>query len=69
VLVCNSPQEIPGVLDSLDGYVNPAAQLRLARLHGGASTGWEALRRSAEWRRACSALEPLCARPGLELQG
>lgn len=69
VLVCNSPQEIPGVLDALEGYVNPAAQLRLTRLHGGASVGWDALHRSAEWRRARSALEPLCRRPGLELQG
>jgi beta-N-acetylhexosaminidase len=69
VLVCNAPEQIPGVLDALRGYVNPTAQLRLTRLHGGAAADWDALHRSAEWRRACAALEPLCARPGLELQG
>ena len=69
VLLCNAPELVPGVLDALRGYVNPAAQLRLTRLHGGAATDWDALHRSAEWRRACAALEPLCARPGLELQG
>jgi beta-N-acetylhexosaminidase len=69
VLLCNAPHEVPGVLEALRGYVNPAGQLRLTRLHGGAATGWDELRRSAEWRRACAALEPLGARPGLELQG
>jgi beta-N-acetylhexosaminidase len=69
VLLCNAPELVPGVLDALRGYVNPPSQLRLTRLHGGAATDWDALHRSAEWRRACAALEPLCARPGLELQG
>ena len=31
----------PGVLDSLQGYVNPAAQLRLTRLHGRGGFDWE----------------------------
>jgi beta-N-acetylhexosaminidase len=69
VLLCNSPHEVPGVLDALDGYVNPSAQLRLTRLHGREGMGWDELHESAEWRKAQAALAPLCARPALELQG
>lgn len=69
VLLCNSPDKVPGVLAALHGYVNPSAQLRLTRLHGRGSYDWESLHASAEWHKACAALEPLCARPSLELQG
>ena len=69
VLLCNSPQEVPGVLESLEGYVNPSAQLRLTRLHGRGKTDWAALQASAEWRSARAALAPLCAVPKLELEG
>ena len=69
VLLCNAPQEVPRVLAALHGYVNPTAQLRLTRLHGGAGESWDALQASAEWRKACAALEPLCARPELQLEG
>ena len=34
------------------GYVNPAAQLRLTRLHGRGGADWERLHASAEWRKA-----------------
>jgi len=69
VLLCNSPDEVPGVLEALDGYVNPSAQLRLSRLHGRGGMSWDQLRESAEWRRAQAAIAPLCARPALTLQG
>ncbi|HLF12849.1 MAG TPA: beta-N-acetylhexosaminidase [Gammaproteobacteria bacterium] len=69
VLLCNAPEQVPAVLESLGGYVNPPGQLRLARLHGRGGGGWEALHASREWQAACAALEPLCARPGLELKG
>ena len=38
VLLCNSPEQVPVVLESLKGFVNPSAQLRLTRLHG--RGGW-----------------------------
>jgi beta-N-acetylhexosaminidase len=69
VLLCNAPSEVPAVLDSLEGYVNPSAQLRLSRLHGRGIYDWEKLHASAAWQRATDALEPLCARPDLELEG
>jgi beta-N-acetylhexosaminidase len=69
VLLCNAPQEVPGVLEALRGYVNPSAQLRLSRLHGRGASGWDALHGSAEWRKASAALEPLCSRPELTLLG
>ena len=69
VLLCNSPDEVPGALEALDGYVNPAAALRLTRLHGRSGITWDALHDSAEWRKAHAAVEALCARPALELKG
>ena len=34
VLICNHPDGVMGVLDHLGDYDNPAARVRLARLHG-----------------------------------
>jgi beta-N-acetylhexosaminidase len=69
VLLCNSPERVPAVLDGLDDYVNPSAQLRLTRLHGRGGYDWEKLHASAAWQKATAALAPLCARPSLELEG
>ncbi|HEX7081913.1 MAG TPA: beta-N-acetylhexosaminidase [Gammaproteobacteria bacterium] len=69
VLVCNAPEAVPEVLAALEGYVNPAAQLRLMRLRGRQRQGWDALHASEEWRRACAVLEPLRSRPELVLHG
>jgi beta-N-acetylhexosaminidase len=69
VLLCNAPEQVPAVLEVLHGYVNPAAQLRLTRLHGRGTFDWEALHASAEWQKASALVAPLCARPKLELEG
>jgi beta-N-acetylhexosaminidase len=69
VLLCNAPDEIPPVLESLQGYVNPTAQLRLTRLHGRGAHQWDTLHASAEWQRAIELVVPLCAVPKLELEG
>jgi beta-N-acetylhexosaminidase len=69
VLLCNAPEQVPPVLESLRGYVNPTAQLRLTRLHGRGALEWEALHASAEWQKASKLLAPLRARPKLELEG
>jgi beta-N-acetylhexosaminidase len=69
VLLCNAPEHVPVVLESLRGYVNPTAQLRLTRLHGRGEHDWEALHASAEWQKASTLLAPLRARPKLELEG
>ena len=52
VLLCNAPEQVPPVLESLQGYVNPTAQLRLTRLHGRGELQWEGLHASAEWQKA-----------------
>jgi len=69
VLLCNAPEKVPPVLESLKGYVNPAAQLRLTRLHGRGELDWEGLHASAEWRKASALVAPLCDRPKLKLEG
>jgi beta-N-acetylhexosaminidase len=69
VLVCNAPGEIPGVLVSLKGYVNPTAQLRLTRLHGRGDFDWESLHASADWQKASALVTSLRSRPTLTLEG
>ena len=69
VLLCNAPEQIPGVLDSLKGYVNPSAQLRLTRLHGRGDIDWESLHASADWQKASALVASVEARPKLTLEG
>jgi beta-N-acetylhexosaminidase len=69
VLLCNAPEQIPAVLESLQGYVNPSAQLRLTRLHGRGDIDWESLHASADWQKASALLASLEARPKLTLEG
>jgi beta-N-acetylhexosaminidase len=69
VLLCNAPEQVPGVLDALKGYVNPSAQLRLTRLHGRGDTNWESLHASADWQKASALVASLEARPKLTLEG
>ena len=69
VLLCNAPEQVPSVLQSLQGYVDPAAQLRLTRLHGRGEHDWSTLHGSADWQRAIELVAPLCAVPKLELEG
>jgi beta-N-acetylhexosaminidase len=69
VLVCNAPEQVPSVLASLDGYVNPTAQLRLTRLHGRGTLDWETLHASPPWQKATALIAALRARPQLTLEG
>ncbi|MGI9258082.1 MAG: beta-N-acetylhexosaminidase [Gammaproteobacteria bacterium] len=69
VLLCNAPDEIPAVLDALDGYSSPVSQLHLMRLHGRGMQGWETLRASSEWAEAQKLVQSLSARPEIKLEG
>jgi hypothetical protein len=60
---------VPVVLESLEGFVNPSAQLRLTRLHGRGTFDWETLHASAEWQKASAAVSALSKRPKLDLEG
>ncbi len=64
VLLCNSPAEVPGAIEALADYRNPASESRLARLRGGARTAWKALRTSKQWRAARTQLDALATESG-----
>ena len=64
VLLCNAPAEIPGAIEALCGYRNPAAEQRLARLRGRRKTTWNDLRASAQSRAAREKLNALVTETG-----
>ncbi|HEV2332240.1 MAG TPA: beta-N-acetylhexosaminidase [Gammaproteobacteria bacterium] len=55
--VCNSRAGVIAILDGLKAEANPAAQWRLARLHGRGGLPRAALHANAEWKHALHALE------------
>jgi beta-N-acetylhexosaminidase len=67
VLVCNQPEAAERVLDRLDGYADPAAQARLARLHGRQGADWSALHASESWRLAVAAVDSYDDAPLLDM--
>jgi beta-N-acetylhexosaminidase len=69
VLLCNCPELVPDVIERLDGYTDPAAQLRLMRLRGRPAPGLAELRKLPRWQTARSIVESLSAPPALELEG
>jgi beta-N-acetylhexosaminidase len=62
ILLCNELAEIPALLDHLNGYRNPAGQLRLARLHGRGKVDRVHLRLQGAWHEALRAVAE-CDRP------
>lgn len=53
VLVCNAPDDADAAIDRLRGHADPAAQLRLTRLHGRQpAPEWDALHRDPAWIEA-----------------
>ncbi len=67
VLVCNAPQAAREVLAALAAYDEPAGHMRLARLHGRTAPDLAALRASARWQRAVSAVQACDAEPLLDM--
>lgn len=61
VLACNDPDGLAGLFAALEGYQNPTAQMRLARLHGRPAWDAETLRNETEYREACRRLGSLMA--------
>ncbi len=57
VLVCNQPQHAVEVIESLAGHNDPAAHLRLARMHGSNWPERRELLASRRWQGAVSLLE------------
>ncbi len=57
-LICNSSDNACLVAEQLEGYNNPASQIRLTRMHGHKDPlGYEELRNSKEWHHAVSLVE------------
>ena len=56
VLVCNNRQAAEQVIESLDDFNNPVAQLRLLRMHGRHERSRPELHLDPRWKRAVAAL-------------
>jgi beta-N-acetylhexosaminidase len=69
VLLCNCPEAVPEVIDSLAPFNDPAAQLRLMRLRGRSGPDLDTLRQAPRWIQARRAIEGLVAKPPLTLEG
>ncbi|MEE8118038.1 MAG: beta-N-acetylhexosaminidase [Gammaproteobacteria bacterium] len=65
--VCNSRAAVVEILEGLQGYTDPAAQVRLVRLHGRDGVDWETLRASDQWRECRSAIQSMQGGTSLEL--
>jgi beta-N-acetylhexosaminidase len=69
VLLCNCPETVPAVIERLEDYSDPAAQLRLMRLRRRPGPDLVTLRQSVRWQSAKTAIDGLAATPSLELEG
>lgn len=67
VLVCNHPDGVAEVVTALEGYTNPAAQLRLMRMHGKENVKRDDLQASHQWKTASEMIASLDVSPWLEL--
>lgn len=62
LLVCNNPRGADEVLESLDGYSNPASQMRMVRMHGNEVE--PSVMETPEWQSACEELQAFNHRLG-----
>lgn len=67
VLVCNHPDGVAEVVDTLEGYTNPVAQMRLMRMHGKEKFDRDELLASHQWKAASEIIAGLDASPWLEM--
>lgn len=67
VLVCNHPDAVSEVIETLGDYSNPASQLRLIRMHGKQTFDRDELFASARWQHVNKILADLDDSPWMEL--
>jgi len=67
VLVCNHPDGVAEVVEHLAGYTNPAAQLRLIRMHGTHGMSRETLLASSQWQQIAAEIKSLDDSPWMEM--
>jgi beta-N-acetylhexosaminidase len=68
LLICNDRQAVQAVLAGLQGYIAPASQARLLRLHGRHEYQWHNLRANPLWQAAKASLDALEKNPELNLR-
>ena len=57
LVVCNNPEGVDEILESLNGYNNPTSQLRMIRMHGKPSLQSDELFDTEQWRQSVARLE------------
>jgi len=67
VLVCNHPDGVAEVVESLEGYTDPTGQLRLMRMHGKETVNRKELLASEQWKAASEMIAGLDDSPVLEM--
>jgi beta-N-acetylhexosaminidase len=67
VLVCNNPRGAAEVLDELRDYSEPAAHLRMVRMHGRQKLNRERMHLDPAWHRAVQALSDAFDNPDPQL--
>lgn len=67
VLVCNNPAGAAQVLDELSDYSDPAAQMRLIRMHGRKPINREQMHLDPRWHEAVAAMSEYEDSPVLDL--
>jgi len=67
VLVCNHPDGVAEVIESLEGYADPTGQMRLMRMHGKETFDRGELLASHQWKVASEMIASLDDSPMLEM--
>jgi beta-N-acetylhexosaminidase len=67
ILVCNNPAGAAEVLDYLKDYRDPAAQMRLIRMHGRNAISREQLHQNPRWKNAVDCISAYNESPSLDL--
>lgn len=67
VLVCNNPSGAAEVLEALADYTDPAAQMRLVRMHGRKALSKDALHLDPRWKHAMEIIAQYEENPSLDL--
>jgi beta-N-acetylhexosaminidase len=65
--VCNDRAAVLATLDELEGESDPVSQIRLARLHGRHTPGWNAMVQSERWQQCRAAVDHCRDAPSLQL--
>ncbi|MBF0264445.1 MAG: beta-N-acetylhexosaminidase [Gammaproteobacteria bacterium] len=67
ILVCNNRDSASQVVESLQGYSNPASSMRLALLHGTKQISREQLVQMPRWKNAKKLIKQYVQEPSLDL--